>query len=166
MRSFLRASLRQLNKLLAPTGFALVRVTRLLDSRVTSEPQLKRTFRRMAREPREWLARQTIFPVRDNFDIEQGIETFYRAYLGAPFRDSSNGSGFTNLLSLYLVARAYRPSLIIDSGTWRGASAWAMSLAVPEARLLSFDIDLSNLRYRVPKATYVQADWTTWDFSR
>ena len=48
------------------------------------------------------------------------IESFYHEYLASPFRLQFTASRFNNLLWLYLLSRALRPTIIIDSGTYRG----------------------------------------------
>ena len=47
----------------------------------------------------------------------------------------------------------------MDSGSFTGASAWAMGLAAPDARILSFDIDLGRVLKRAPNARYIERDW-------
>jgi hypothetical protein len=82
-----------------------------------------------------------------------------------PYRERGGGSRFNNLSWLYLIAKAMQPTVVIDSGTFKGASAWALSCAVPEARIYSFDIDLSRIAYRADGVTYLQSDWTGFDWS-
>ncbi|MGC2297232.1 MAG: hypothetical protein WA476_00410, partial [Acidobacteriaceae bacterium] len=77
-------------------------------------------------------------------------------------REAGGGSRFNNLAWLYTIARAMQPSFVIDSGTFRGASAWAFSKAgIP---VYSFDIDLSQLLHRSPAVLYTQSDWTVFNW--
>ena len=55
-----------------------------------------------------------------------------------------------------------QPDLVIDSGTFRGASAWAFSAT--GAKVHSFDIDLSRLARTSDHVTYSQRDWTQFDW--
>lgn len=55
-----------------------------------------------------------------------------------------------------------QPDLVIDSGTFRGASAWAFSAA--GAKVHSFDIDLSRLARTSDHVAYSQCDWTQFDW--
>jgi hypothetical protein len=108
------------------------------------------------------LENQEIFPVRNRFASAEILGEFYQEFLERPFREPGGGSRFNNLAWLYLIARAMQPSLVIDSGTFRGASAWAFSLAgVP---VYSFDVDLSRLAHRAEGVLYTQSDWTAFNW--
>ncbi|WP_420137308.1 hypothetical protein [Sphingomonas sp.] len=121
--------------------------------------------KRLAAAFDKWKQSQTLFPQLAEFDTHRAVATFYEAYLGSPFRTRAGGSRLNNLLLLYLVARSYEPTTIIDSGTFQGASAWALKLGAPRARVISFDIDLSRLISRTDRVEYVGHDWTTFDLS-
>jgi hypothetical protein len=112
-----------------------------------------------------WLSRQSIFPQLISFDVRQEVRDFYAAYLSSPFRAAAGGSRFNKILWLAILAKSLRPTLIIDSGTYTGGSAWALSLGAPSATILSFDIDLSQLRLRQPNCEYFQCDWSTHDLA-
>src|SRR5262249_19709664 len=68
------------------------------------------------------------------------------------------GSRFNNLLWLHLIAQSMQPDVIVDSGTFRGASAWALSFGGLRAQVFSFDIDLKHLALRVPGVNYIEVD--------
>lgn len=112
-----------------------------------------------------WCSETTIWPLTPKCDTESVVARFYEDYLVSPFRDQAGGSRFNNLLWLHLLARASGPSLVIDSGTYRGASAWALSTALTDCPIFSFDIDLSSLAHRVPGVSYIQKDWFLYDFN-
>ncbi|MCE2725698.1 MAG: hypothetical protein LW698_02830 [Planctomycetaceae bacterium] len=113
----------------------------------------------------DWCRTSSIWPLTPAADTASAVERFYDEYLASPFRDQAGGSRFNNLLWLFLLTRATRPSLIVDSGTYRGASAWAFANAEPECPILSFDIDLSSLARRTPGVTFLQSDWATHEFT-
>jgi hypothetical protein len=106
-----------------------------------------------------WVTRQMIFRPTETFDTATAVEVFFVQWLETPFRGQQGGSRFNNLLWLHLIAKSVRPDIIVDSGTFLGASAWALSLGSPRAQVFSFDIDLGNLALRVPGVNYVEADW-------
>lgn len=160
-----RTVFRALNRALAIGGLSLGGVERDFDARLDSPAQLARMHRELAHAWEGWLAGQQVLPVRAKVDAEREGALFYAAYLASPYRDQTGGSRYNNLLFLQLMARTAAPSLVIDSGTYTGASAWALKLACPEARVLSFDIDLSRLRLRTPGVEYIEADWTAHDWS-
>lgn len=156
-----RTAYRSTNFLLGKLGFELLPLSRDYDARLESQWALEAMFRRLGGEIENWLSRQTLFTAQ-SFDVAAGLAALYADYLDSPFRGKGGGSRFNNLAWLYAVARAYGPTVMIDSGTYLGASAWALRQG-SAAPLYSFDIDLSRVARRV-EATYVEADWTTHKF--
>lgn len=161
-----RFSYRMLNRILGSAGLRIAPGALDFDSRLDNPKLLARMHRDLAQGFGEWLSTQTLFTQKQTFDIEKATADFFQVYLASPFRSQGGGSRFNNLLSLVLIARAAQPTLIVDSGTFTGASAWAFALGAPNAKILSFDIDLSRLLRRVPQVEYIQTDWAEYDFSK
>ena len=132
------------------------------DAWLDQPSQLTRLFSTFGRTAEEWLSDQKVFSVRCRFDAAAALNQFYVAFLSSPFRGQRGGSRFNNLAWLYLITKAVEPDFVIDSGTFRGASAWAFSTA--GATVYSFDIDLSQLAHRAKNVTYSQCDWTAFDW--
>jgi hypothetical protein len=151
---------RGLDVALKPLGLEIVRPSLDFDSRPTGHA-MDRMLGELADAFNSWCVNTQVWPVSPESGTLAVVGRFYEAYLASPFRDQAGGSRFNNLLWLHLVARVSRPTLIIDSGTYRGASAWALASAVPGCPVLSFDLDLSAIALRTPGVTYVQSDWTT-----
>lgn len=158
-----RLTKHALDAILGMFGLQLVRPARDFDSRPTGHAK-DRMLAALVEVFDAWYATSHVWPLLPAADTASAVGRFYDAYLASPFRDQSGGSRFNNLLWLFLLARAVRPSLVIDSGTYRGASAWAFALAVPGCPILSFDLDLSSLAHRSPGVTYLQTDWTAHNF--
>lgn len=155
---------RAANRLLNPYGYSLQKTGSDFDSRVENRAALDRMFRELADAAEHWLGAQTLFEHRP-FPAKEGVAEFYEAYIASPYRQPYGGSRFNNLVWLYLIARSYRPTIIVDSGTYQGASAWALSQGAPAGTpLYSFDIDLSQLKGKVD-ATYMECDWLGHDFT-
>jgi hypothetical protein len=157
-------ALRTLNSVLGKTGFAISRVNYDFASHLESQQHLSMMFSALADAFEQWKLEQKTIEVCCHFDSLREVEEFYSDYLKMPFRDPSGGSRFNNLLWLNLISKMLQPSVIVDSGTYTGASAWALHRGAPSAKLFSFDIDLSNLLWRSPRAKYLQHDWTGYDF--
>jgi hypothetical protein len=107
-----------------------------------------------------WLINQKIYPAKFDFDIREQVEEFYLNWVETPFNSQFGGSRFNNLLWLNLLARTISPDIIVDSGTYQGASAWALKTGAPSARVMSFDISLDNLILRTKDVEYYEHDWT------
>jgi hypothetical protein len=52
---------------------------------------------------------------------------------------NNNGMSPDTAFYLYYWVREIAPKLIVESGTWRGFSTWAMRQAAPEAKIVSLD---------------------------
>lgn len=157
-----RVAFRGSNRLLGKLGLRLSVIAEDFDARLDQPTQLGRVFSAFGAISDEWFKSQKIFLVKDEFHTADVLGEFYEEFLCRPFREPGGGSRFNNLAWLFLIARAMQPSFVIDSGTFRGASAWAFSKAgVP---VYSFDIDLSRLAYRSPSVTYSECDWTAFDW--
>jgi hypothetical protein len=159
--SLARTAYRALNRALLSFGLRLDRVSRDFDDAPLDNATLEAVFAALAQSVDAWITGQTLFEVKTRFDTVQVVGEFYARWRGGPFRERQGGSRFNNLLWLHLLAKAYEPDVIVDSGTYQGASAWALALACPAARTLSFDIDLSQLRLRADGVTYVESDWAS-----
>lgn len=152
------------NRLLAGANLALIRRELDFEDRLESPKHLEAMFRALADAFEGWLAHQSVLRATARLDLRTEIAAFHADYLRSPFRDKAGGSRFNNLLCLNLIARLTAPPLIVDSGTYTGASAWALSRGAPAARVLSFDIDLSHLALRAPGVQYIESDWTRAEF--
>lgn len=148
------------NSVLRPLGLRLDYIEHDFDDRPLDEFSRHKLFSAMGRQFDEWVRHQSIFPSLDLFDASEAVEVFFEEWLRTPFREQQGGSRFNNLLWLFLIAKAYRPTLVVDSGTYQGASAWALSLGSPGVPAYSFDIDLSRLALRCSAVKYVEDDWT------
>ncbi|MGF1608652.1 MAG: hypothetical protein ACFCUQ_04600 [Kiloniellales bacterium] len=91
---------------------------------------------------------------------QAAVAEFPALYARRPLRDNSGGSGFNDSLWLFALARAFAPSLIVESGTHRGHSAWLFRQACPQAEIHSFDIAPERLSHREPDITYHACDWS------
>jgi hypothetical protein len=154
-----RFTFRAINRLLAVAGLRLDRLDRDYDNIAVDEPTLAALITALAAAYDSWAARQTIFVPRASFDTVEAVRAFFTEWRERPFRGRQGGSRFNNLLWLHLIAKAFDPDVIVDSGTFRGGSAWALNLACPRARTLSFDIDMSQLSWRTAGVNYIPSDW-------
>lgn len=161
-----RRALRATKRMLRSAGLGDPGVYLDFSNRLTSAKHVDAMLTRIADVVEAWLSSQAIIPNLVAFDVRQEVRGFFASYLSSPFRAAVGGSRFNKILWLTLLAKALRPTVIIDSGTYAGASAWALSLGVPDARILSFDIDLSQLRLRQPNCEYFQCDWFTHDLAK
>lgn len=87
------------------------------------------------------------------------VGDYYRLFEKRPVRQSYGGSGFNAGLILFVAARLAAPRLIIESGTFKGFTAWVFRSACPEAEIHCFDITFAELAYKDPTIHYHEHDW-------
>ena len=97
--------------------------------------------------------------------VRRMVQDFWRLIPQCPVRQRHGGNGFNGALQVYGVARALRPSVIIESGVFRGLTTWILRQACPEARIFCFDPVLAELRHRDSSAHYAAHDWAQHDFA-
>lgn len=161
LRTFLG---RRANHLLGQFKLEVSPVGRDFDARLISDRHLDRMFAAISQTASDYLASQDLIEIKNRFDVEREIRDFYEAYLQSPFRLQRGGSRFGNLLWLDLIAKSQQPDIIVDSGTYLGASAWALSQGARNSRIMSFDIDQSRLLLKCENVEYIERDWTSIDF--
>lgn len=158
MASARRSVFRGVNRVLATFGLALTRLEQDFASRPTDPLTLDLLFSALAISYDDWVRQQNLFDAEPT-QTRAIIEDFYISWLKSPFRGKTGGSRFNNLLWLHLVAHSYKPGIVIDSGTFEGASAWAFATALPPGTVHSYDINLSKLKLRMSSVRYIEADW-------
>jgi hypothetical protein len=96
-------------------------------------------------------------------DLAAQISEFRDVYLNAPITMNKFGLHFSTGLLLFLIARRRDPTLIVESGVYKGLSTYILSAACPTAELHAFDPNLSELSFRSGSATYHATDWMDYD---
>ena len=158
-----RVAYRSINRALSAFHLQIVPINLDFEEFPSNETIRIALFQEMAACAEEWLGKQDCFQAV-GFDIQVMVKEFLSFYLKSPFRKPDGGSRFNNLLWLAIIARAYNPAIIVDSGTFMGASAAALKFGAPHAEVWSFDIDLSRIGLRIPGVEYREHDWTGHDF--
>lgn len=88
------------------------------------------------------------------------LADFLALYAKRPLAQNKGGSGLNDSLWLYLMARLIDPALIVESGTWRGQSAWLLRQACPAARVVTFDVCVPEEgRCESAGVSYHLSDW-------
>ncbi len=155
-----RFTSRHLNRALNQAGLRIDYLAKDFESYPLDAFTRRKIFHALGAEYDRWISSQNLFEVEEKFDPVAGAEYFFCEWYKTPFREQQGGSRFNNLLWLFFISKSYGPAIIVDSGTYFGASAWALSKGNPKAEVYSFDVDLSQMKLRSPTVKYIQADWT------
>ena len=92
--------------------------------------------------------------------IRAHVEDYLRLAPGFRVKQVGGGMGFLNGLKLFVATRLVSPSAVVESGVWRGFTTEVFHHALaPDARILSFDINLDRVEYRSPKQSLFECDW-------
>lgn len=147
---------RLIDHWLARRGLVAVKTDREPDSRMVTPRLRDALIADIAGHITAWLAATG----RSAEGVANDITAFFDLWPDRPVRDNRGGSGVNDSLALFVIARRLAPSLVIESGTWRGLSAWLLRRACPEAEIITCDIDHGPLAHRDPGVRYHLGDWT------
>jgi hypothetical protein len=91
--------------------------------------------------------------------IVKHVGEFRDIYFKSPITMNIYGANFPSGVNLFLMARCLAPSLIVESGVYKGQSSYFLASACPRARVHAFDPNLQELCHRTPGVTYYEHDW-------
>ena len=66
------------------------------------------------------------------------LEEFRTIYEKRPIKNNNGGMLSTHMFYVWVTAKALKPKLIVDSGTYKGQSAWLLKEACPNSKIISF----------------------------
>lgn len=91
------------------------------------------------------------------------LEAYSREFIGIwpgrPAGTNPGGMDIRPLFWLFVITKWLNPSLIVESGVWRGQSTWLLRQAGPAAQFLAFDLNLKRLLYRDRSIIFHENDW-------
>ena len=64
-------------------------------------------------------------------------------------------------LWLFLLVRALKPKVVVESGVYMGSSLFSMRCASPEPKMYAFDLDFSKLLFKTDTVDFREHDWGT-----
>ena len=105
------------------------------------------------------------FKLREN-EILNELEKFIQLYEKRPIKNNKGGMEFNNMFYFYLVLKNKEPSLVIESGVFKGQSTWLIENTLPKSEIISIDIDLSQREFISSKSNYSNIDFKFHDFSK
>ncbi len=98
-------------------------------------------------------------------DFHAHVEDFLEIYPRRPIAENSGGMGLNHCFGLFAILRHLRPSVVIESGVWRGQSTWVIEQAVPDARIVCIDPRPDLREYTSRAARYETLDFSGIDWS-
>ena len=93
------------------------------------------------------------------------MDEFLDIYLNRPFKKNTGGMKFNHSFSLYTTLKIKNPKLVIESGIWKGHSTYLIEAAVPDAEIVSLDLNLDFREYISNRVRYIEKDFNDIDWS-
>ena len=90
---------------------------------------------------------------------------FLDLYRQKPIINNSGGVQSVGAFSLWYFLRRVNPSLVVESGVWKGFTTWLIEHTLPEAQIICLDPLPQARQYTSPRAIYPQEDFSNLDFS-
>ena len=101
---------------------------------------------------------------KDN--ILKHLDEFIQLYKERPIKNNGGGMKFPHMLGFYFLLKTLKPEFVVESGIFKGQSTWLIEKTLPNAQILSIDIDLDQREYISDKVKYSNLDFKYHDFSK
>jgi hypothetical protein len=98
-------------------------------------------------------------------ELNEDLDTFLKIYAGRPVQDNSGGMGFNHSFALWKMLTFLKPNLVVESGIWKGHGTWLIETTLPDAKIISFDLNLGLRQYISSEVTYRESDFQFYDWS-
>tara|TARA_B100000212_G_scaffold304476_1_gene251885 strand:+ start:170 stop:1033 length:864 start_codon:yes stop_codon:yes gene_type:complete len=93
------------------------------------------------------------------------LEEFRTIYEKRPIKNNNGGMLSTHMFYVWVTTKALKPKLIVDSGTYKGQSAWLLKEACPSAKIISFDPQKKFREISCEGIYYESCDFSQYDWS-
>ena len=103
-------------------------------------------------------------PKWNSNEIIEEIKNFLEIYENRPIKNNKNGMRFPHMFATYFILKKIKPSFVVESGVFKGQSTWLIENTLPNADILSIDIDLNQREYVSKKVTYSDIDFKYQNF--
>ena len=80
-------------------------------------------------------------------EIVEEIKVFNQIYKERPIIENLHGMRFPHMFATYFILKKIKPDFVIESGIYKGQSTWLIEKTLPNAKILSIDLDLSQRIY-------------------
>jgi hypothetical protein len=88
---------------------------------------------------------------------------FLNLYRQRPIETNYFGMGSSGNFYLWYLIKQAKPTLVVESGVWRGQSTWVIEQAAPDAKIISIDPHLNARFYFSNRAKYLTQDFSLLD---
>lgn len=149
---------RAINRVLEPAGFTLQRFRpemrfRAIESSMVRHRQIVE-FQEVMRRALE-LCPELV----EGIPEENEIAEFMSILPACPVSQEGGGGSFSAAMLLWVVAKALKPDVVVESGVFRGFTTWLLRQACPRAHQYAFDITFAERQRVEQEVEYHETDW-------
>ena len=101
----------------------------------------------------------------ERLELVNLLEEFKKIYEKRPIKNNIGGMLSTHMFYVWITAKELNPKLIVDSGTYKGQSAWLLKEACPKAKIISFDPIAKYREISCEGVEYESCDFSEYDWS-
>lgn len=98
-------------------------------------------------------------------DMIAAVPCFKELYAQRPIKKNHGGMRASHAFLTWFYLRELKPTLIVESGVWRGQGTWLIEQACPDADVLCLDPTFSQLIYKSQRAEYSTTDFSLTNMS-
>ncbi len=100
-----------------------------------------------------------------NEDLIQHLKEFKDLYSKRPIVDNTGGMKSHHMFPAWYIVKKLKPSILIESGVWKGLGTWFFEKASPETQIISIDPEPKYRIYTSKLVKYQTSDFLTTDWS-
>lgn len=97
--------------------------------------------------------------------LRDSVDEFLHLWERRPLRPNPQGMEINHSWATWFILRTLRPNLVVESGVWRGHSTWLIEQSLPEAQIMSFDVNLSRRTFISERSSYFEHDLVFHDWT-
>lgn len=94
-------------------------------------------------------------------DMKSYLQEFYQLYLERPIKDNNGGMKSPHMFPSWYIIKKMKPSLIVESGVWKGLGTWFFEKASPKSKIISLDPNPQYRIYSSPNVMYLTEDFSS-----
>lgn len=80
-------------------------------------------------------------------------------YKKKPIKNNDGGGKYPQLFGLFCILKKIKPDVVIESGVYKGQSTYIIKQALPNAKIISLDTNLSQREYVNKSVIYKEKDF-------
>ena len=95
----------------------------------------------------------------NNKKILIDIKNFLTIYKNRPLKNNKDGMKINHMFAFYYLLKKIKPKYIIESGVFKGQGTWLIETVLPNSKVFSIDLDLTQRTYISKKIKYLDYDF-------